>query len=295
MEDDFFLTNLELRESTETGEQASGLSHDSMKGMLLLSVLELAARGEPRGAVTVLHDAGDWGDRYKELAENLAQDRWAVALPDLRGHGRTEGERGHSNGLTEVVRDLQEIQDHLAYRMPDEPKVLIGQGLGANYAATFALQRPGVVRALVLVAPLFRPPYAEPKKPAGLAGMFKKVTPKSTGPLGYKGSDLTTDAAQAQAWDQGEFQHGLISLRSVQEAQRSAQDFLPKLKAAGVPCLVLVGDGDPFVSVADCQGLATDSVQVEVLAGARHHPLQDCERASAIESIRRFLDQQLPS
>ncbi|MCA9001923.1 MAG: hypothetical protein KDB61_08370, partial [Planctomycetes bacterium] len=81
MEDDFFLTNLELRESTETGEQASGLSHSSMKGMVLLSVLELAARGEPRGAITVLHDAGDWGDRYKDLAEALAGDRWAVALP----------------------------------------------------------------------------------------------------------------------------------------------------------------------------------------------------------------------
>ncbi len=87
MDDDFFLTNLELRESTETGEQAAGLSHSSMKGMLLLAVLELAARGEPIGAATVVHDAGDTGARYKELAMRLAGAGWAVALPDLRGHG----------------------------------------------------------------------------------------------------------------------------------------------------------------------------------------------------------------
>ncbi len=49
MADDFTLTNLELRDSTETGEAAAGLSHASMKGMFLLTVLELAARGEPRG------------------------------------------------------------------------------------------------------------------------------------------------------------------------------------------------------------------------------------------------------
>ena len=30
MEDDFFLTNLELRESTDTGEETEGLSHKSM-------------------------------------------------------------------------------------------------------------------------------------------------------------------------------------------------------------------------------------------------------------------------
>ena len=47
-----------------------------------------------------------------------------TALPSMRGHGGTEGERGHSAGRKEVVRDLTEIQDHLAYRMPDAPKVL---------------------------------------------------------------------------------------------------------------------------------------------------------------------------
>ena len=101
---DFFLTNLELRASDATGEMAEGLSHSTMKGMVLLTVLELAANGEPRGAVTVLHDAGDTGDRYQELARTLADDGWAIALPDLRGHGRTEGPRGHSAGLREVER-----------------------------------------------------------------------------------------------------------------------------------------------------------------------------------------------
>jgi alpha-beta hydrolase superfamily lysophospholipase len=152
--EDFFLTNLELRESNEQGDSAAGLSHDSMKGMTLLSVLELAARGVPRGAVTIIHDAGDAGDRYRDLAEALAADAWAVALPDLRGHGRSEGERGHSAGLREVERDLGEILDHLAYRMPDAPKVLVGVGLGALYAAHFALARPGILAGLVLVNPL---------------------------------------------------------------------------------------------------------------------------------------------
>ena len=113
LDDDFFLTNLELRESNPDGEAASGLSHATMKGMVLLTVLELAARGVPKGAVTVIHDAGDTGERYKAIASDLAEKGWAVALPDLRGHGRTEGERGHSNGLREVVRDVQIGRAHV--------------------------------------------------------------------------------------------------------------------------------------------------------------------------------------
>lgn len=294
MEDDFFLTNLELRESTETGEQASGLTHDSMKGMVLLSVLELAARGVPRGAITVLHDAGDCGDRYKDLAMVLAQDGWAVALPDLRGHGRTEGERGHSNGLVEVVRDVQEIQDHLAYRMPDEPKVLIGQGLGANYAATYALERPDGVRALILVAPLLDPPFEAPKKAGGLKGMFQKITPRSAGDTRYQGSDLTRDSAQASRWDGGELVHRSITLRAIEEARRSAREHVQRLGQVSVPTLLLVGDADPFVDAAACQALAAERVQVEVLAGLRHHPLQEQGAQSVYERIERFLNETLP-
>lgn len=294
MEDDFFLTNLELRESTETGEQASGLTHDSMKGMVLLSVLELAARGVPRGAITVLHDAGDCGDRYKDLAMVLAQDGWAVALPDLRGHGRTEGERGHSNGLLEVVRDVQEIQDHLAYRMPDEPKVLIGQGLGANYAVTYALERPDGVRALVLVAPLLDPPFEAPKKPGGLKGMFQKITPRSAGHTRYQSSDLTRDSAQASRWDGGEGVHRSITLRAIEEARRSAREHVQRLGQVSVPTLLLVGDADPFVDAAACQALAGERVQVEVLPGLRHHPLQEQGAQDVYQRIERFLNETLP-
>ncbi len=294
MEDDFFLTNLELRESTETGEQASGITHQSMKGMVLLSVLELAARGEPRGAITVLHDAGDRGDRYKDLAMALAGDRWAVALPDLRGHGRTEGVRGHSAGLKEVCRDVQEIQDHLAYRMPDEPKVLIGQGLGANYAASFATDHPGVLQALVLVAPMPNPPFEEPTKPGGLKNMFKKLTPETTGPTGYQGQHLTSDPGASAAWDGDEACHGQISLRAVQEAQRSA-GYLEGLSSLDIPVLILVGDQDPFTKPGAVGCLAGGTVLVETLAGHRHHPLQEADAAVAFDAIRRFLDGALKS
>ena len=41
---------------------------------------------EPRGGAAVIHDAGDHGGRYVGLAEALAADGGAVALPDMRGH-----------------------------------------------------------------------------------------------------------------------------------------------------------------------------------------------------------------
>jgi len=291
IEDDFFLTNLELRESTETGELASGLSHDSMKGMVLLTVLELAARGEPKGAVTVLHDAGDTGERYRTLAADLAERGWAVALPDLRGHGRTEGPRGHSNGLREVARDVQEIQDHLAYRMPEEPKVLIGVGLGANYAAMYAKETPGVVSALVLVAPLHEPRFVAPEAPKGLSKFFKKITGESEGATGYGPDALTSAAAQATAWSASELTHEVITQRAIEEAERSAREHLPAVGDLGIPVLVVHGSDDPISGADRSRALESEAVEVLIVEGQRHHPLHDTKSAEIRERIVRFVDE----
>lgn len=293
--DDFFLTNLELRDSTETGEVASGLSHASMKGMFLLAVLELAARGEPRGAVTIVHDAGDTGSRYKDLALALAADGWAIALPDLRGHGQTEGDRGHSTGLTEVRRDLQEIQDHLAYRMPEEPKVLVGQGLGALYAACFALEQKGALAAVVMVSPLHEPRFQRPEAPGGLKKLFgKKLGPRSAGAIGWKGDQLTRNAGRAEAWESDPLTHDVITLRTIEEAEAAAREALSRLGDAGIPVLIVHGDADPISDVERSRALAGDGIDVEVFEGMRHHPLQEegCEEVHA--RIVSWLDARLP-
>lgn len=295
MYDDFVLTNLELRDSTESGEQAAGLSHASMKGMFLLSVLELAARGQPRGAVTVLHDAGDAGARYRDFALALAERGWAVALPDLRGHGRTEGERGHSAGLREVWRDVEEIQNHLAYRMPDDPKVLVGQGLGALYAASYAVERPGGLAGLVLVAPLHEPRFERPETPKGLGKLFKKVTPRTPGRIGWKGEQLTADPARAAEWSSDPLTHDVITLRAIEQAEEAARTYLPRVARAGVPVLVVHGADDPIADAERSRKLAADGVEVRVLGGMRHHPLQEARAAETFEVVAGWLDAKLPA
>ncbi|MAE45956.1 MAG: hypothetical protein CMJ86_03600 [Planctomycetes bacterium] len=290
-QDDFFLTNLELRESNEQGEVAAGLSHDSMKGMVLLSVLELAARGVPRGAVTIIHDAGDVGERYRGLASVLAGDGWAVALPDLRGHGRSEGERGHSAGLREVERDLGEIQDHLAYRMPDAPKVLVGVGLGALYGAHFALSRPGALAGLVLANPLASIPFESPEQPKGFSKFFKKVTGNSMGTTGYTGSRLSSDNEVATEWDANPLTHDQISLRAIEEAGRALNESMPRLTELDCPTLVLRGNG----LAGNVEFDTSEDLEVIDLDGLGHHLFQGSDASRANDALSQWLNRVLPA
>lgn len=248
------VTYLELRESDERGEASAGISHTA-KGLVLLHVLEVAADGEPKGTVTIVHDAGEHGGCYIELAQRLAAAGWAVALPDLRGHGKSEGPRGHTHGVREVLRDLGDVQDHLAYRLPEAPKVLVGFGLGANWCAAYAAEKSGDLAGLALVAPLVEPRFEEPKKPGGLGGLFKKVGPSSEGRVGWSGEQLTGDARQRELMRADPLRHGVATLRLCEEAKASAAA-LRQVRLTGAPLLVVGGAQDPIAPPATLRGLA---------------------------------------
>jgi len=262
-------TYLELRESAEDGSEGAGLSH-SAEGLVLLHVLEVAAHGEPRATVTFVHGAGDHGGRYVKLAQELASEDLAVALPDLRGHGRSEGQRGHGCGWREIVRDLQSVQDHLAYRLPQAPKFLVGQGLGAIHALTYAVEKPRTLAGLVLVGPWWEPKLDLPERPSGLSKLFRKVGPTSVGRVAVEPSAMFTDGEELERWLVDELTHDEITLRAGEQAPRAAETYAGRIDEAGCPVLILHGGRDAIADPARSAALASDTVTVRVLDGCGH-------------------------
>ncbi len=286
------ITNLELRESNPDGTEGAGLSHTA-GGMFLLRVVEIAEEGEPRGGVTVVHDAGDHGGRYERFAQFLAQDGWAVSLPDLRGHGSSEGERGHSAGLPEVARDLDSAQDHLTIFAPSIPLALVGQGLGGLYALHYLLDRPGRARAAVVLSPLLRPRFELPAKKKGLGGLFKKVGPKTPGRIGHAASKMTGIAEEQRALASDALVHDVVTLRAAECAAVAAELVRARVREIAVPVLVLHGADDELADPADSLALAGGDVEVQIVPGAKHDLLHDAPAGEVMQIVRDWLDRRV--
>ncbi|MCY0906897.1 MAG: alpha/beta fold hydrolase [Sulfobacillus thermotolerans] len=103
-----------------------------------------------------LHASAVHSDYYLPLAINLAEAGIRVWLPDLRGHGRSHGARGHVVQFQDYINDLSAIWSaFLATNTASTPSLLGGESLGALIAllTSQAQVRPD---GLFLVSPALR-------------------------------------------------------------------------------------------------------------------------------------------
>ncbi len=102
----------------------------------------------PVGEILFLHASAVHSDFYVPLAIRLAQAKIRVWLPDLRGHGRSFGVRGHIRSFDDYVHDTTRVWHHFRDTAPYPVPTLIGGeslgGLIACIAAQHAIQPDGV-------------------------------------------------------------------------------------------------------------------------------------------------------
>ena len=109
-----------------------------------------------RGTVLLVHGYMDHSGLLSDAAAHLAGRGWAVAAPDLPGHGLSGGARGDIPSFDAYGRALEAVLDTLEARGAPRPWVAVGHSTGGS--ALLALVTAGERRLerVALVAPLVR-------------------------------------------------------------------------------------------------------------------------------------------
>ncbi|MHC4445267.1 MAG: alpha/beta fold hydrolase [Planctomycetota bacterium] len=108
---------------------------------------------QPRGAVLYLHGIQSHGGWFETSAQRLAEAGFAVLLPDRRGSGRNNHQRGHLPSTRQLMRDIAEFLDELHVRTHFSQAHVIGVSWGGKLALAATQQMPQKIRSLTLVAP----------------------------------------------------------------------------------------------------------------------------------------------
>ena len=127
--------------------------------------------GTARANFLLVHGLSEHLGRYAHIGAELEAAGYCVTGVELRGHGRSEGRRGHVKTWNDYVDDLRSAAASI-----DGPFVLLAHSMGGLVAMEY-LAAGGSAEAVILSSPLFDVGFEPPSWKASLASLLSYVAP----------------------------------------------------------------------------------------------------------------------
>ncbi len=232
------------------------------------SSLHLREGGEGSPTTLLIHGWAVPGTVWEPVLARWPAGAGRVLAPDLRGTGFSSKPR-EGYGLEDDVADMVALIDELALK----DLVVIGHSKGGTIAQRIALERPQVVRQLVLVCPVPASgvPLDEPT-----VGYFRSLCGPREG-LAQLIRMTTASAPDPALFERLVDSMGSVALESLHgglDAFRNA-DFGDRIGAITAPTLVIGGAAEVVLPPAFLQEFIVDKIpgaKLQVMPGVGHYP-----------------------
>ncbi|MBE9170892.1 alpha/beta hydrolase [Pleurocapsales cyanobacterium LEGE 06147] len=96
--------------------------------------------GKVRGILGIVHGLGGYSGTFGRVVDYLIAKDYAVYGFDLRGHGRSPGQRAYINTWSEFREDLSAFLRLIEMHEPDCPRFLLGHSLGGVIVLDYVLR-----------------------------------------------------------------------------------------------------------------------------------------------------------
>lgn len=106
---------------------------------------------EPQAVIHLVHGYSEHIDRYLNLVNEMLPAGYIICGTDHRGHGRSEGRRGHVEKFTDFISDEQQFRREIIdQQFAGLPCFMLGHSMGSVIALRYALEAPAGLKGLVL-------------------------------------------------------------------------------------------------------------------------------------------------
>jgi acylglycerol lipase len=166
----------------------------------------------PKAVICLVHGIGEHSTRYAHVAEAFSKAGYVLFGADLRGHGKSEGPRGHFPSIDAIVLDIDNILDHARSRYPDLPLILYGHSLGGILVLYYGLRQKPDVKGIIATSSGLR--TALEKQPAKImaAKILGSLIPGISLPTGLDKNAISQDKEVVAAYSADPLVHDRMSL-----------------------------------------------------------------------------------
>jgi acylglycerol lipase len=250
-----------------------------------------------RGVVVIVPGFNSHSGYYVWVAQQLSEIGLAVYAVDLRGRGRSDGERFYTASFDEYVTDVADMITLAKSREPGLPVYVLGHSAGGVVACLFAIEHQSELAGLVCESFAFQLPA-----PDFVLAVFKGLAHAAPHAhvLRLKNEDFSRDPEVVRRMNEDPLiAHETQPTRTLAEMVRADERLKASFPLITLPLLILHGTADRAAKASGSEyffGTAgSEDKTLELYEGHYHDLLNDVGREEVMGDVTRWLEQRLPS
>ncbi|MCW3848198.1 lysophospholipase [Sphingomonas sp. LB-2] len=250
----------------------------------------------PRAVVVICHGFNAHSGQYGWTAERLVEAGYAVYAHDLRGRGKSEGERFYVENVSDYVSDVAGMIALAKGRDPGQPVFLLGHSAGGVTSATYVLDHQAEIDGFICESFAFQVPAPGFALAAikGLSHIAPRLGVLTLPNIAFSRDPEVVAALEADPLIAGETQPAATVAALVRADERLHDEF----PAITIPLLILHGTEDKATVYKgsqfffDTAGSADKTLKL--YEGHFHDLLADLGKETVMADILAWLDAHLP-
>jgi alpha-beta hydrolase superfamily lysophospholipase len=253
---------------------------------------------DPRAAILLVHGLAEHGGRYADLGRRMAQYGLSVYAMDLRGHGLSDGRRGHAERFEILLQDVDRFRREIEGITDDLPLFILGHSMGGLIVARYIEEYESPFRGAIITSPWLATGMGIPQWKIVAASALNKLLPALPLDAGINEEFLSHDPVVVARYRDDPLVHGKITPRLFAEASMAMGLVMQRSERIRLPILFILAGDDRIVdtkkSEAFARSLKISDVTIRVLPDYYHEVLNDYDRNIALHAIRDWVLARLP-
>ncbi len=249
-----------------------------------------------RGLVVIVPGFNSHSGYYRWVARQLNELGLSVYAVDLRGRGRSDGERFYVAQFADYLADVAGMVDLAKMREPHLPVFMLGHSAGGVLACLYVLDHQAALAGLVCESFAFQLPAPEFALAVlkGLGHVFPHAHV-----LHLKNEDFSRDPSVVAAMNADPLiAHETQPTQTLAELVRADERLRSAFPSITLPVLILHGTADKAAKPTGSQLFfdAAGSLDktLKLYEGRFHDPLNDLEREAVMADIGHWIGARLP-